>query len=233
MTEPLTLTVVAASLLALARAVEEPTTWRYGIFAAWATAAAAVRLQALVLLPAFLIAVALDAIAARDRSRLRPLAWLAGVAVLVALAVAAVVVVRGGELSAETVLGAYTPLGESSGVDSDRVVAILWHAFDVAILGLAIPVLAIAALALHVFARRDNDPALRCVRRGHARLRHAARRPGRALRGRVRRARGRALPHHGAARCSRSGCAPGSRAEPRARSPSSSPSGRCSSPLRR
>ena len=161
MTEPLTLTVVTAALLALARAVEDPTTWRYGIFAAWATAAAAVRLQALVLLPAFLIAVALDAVAARDRSRLRPLAWLAGVAVLVALAVGALVVVRGGELSAESVLGAYTPLGERSGVDSDWMVAILWHAFDVAILGLAIPVLAIAALALSVFAQRDHDPALR------------------------------------------------------------------------
>ena len=54
MTEPLTLTVVTAALLALARALEEPTMWRYGVFAAWATAAAAVRLQALVLLPAFL-----------------------------------------------------------------------------------------------------------------------------------------------------------------------------------
>ena len=57
--------------------------------------------------------------------------------------------------------GAYTPIGESSGVDSDWMVAILWHAFDVAILGLAIPVLAIAALAFCVFARRDHDPALR------------------------------------------------------------------------
>ena len=161
MTEPLTLTVVTAALLALARAVEEPTTWRYGIFAAWATAAAAVRLQALVLLPAFLVAVALDAIAARDRSRLRPLAWLAGVAVLVAVIVAGIVVARGGELSAENVLGAYTPLGETSGVGSDRVVAVLWHAFDIAILGLALPVLAIAALALHVLAGRDHDPALR------------------------------------------------------------------------
>ena len=88
MTEPLTLTIVAAALLALARAVEEPTTWRYGVFAAWATAAAAVRLQALVLLPAFLVAVAVDALAARDRERLRPLVWLAGVSALVAFAVA-------------------------------------------------------------------------------------------------------------------------------------------------
>ena len=40
--------------------------WRYGVFVAWATAAAAVRLQALVLLPAFLLAALVDALAARD-----------------------------------------------------------------------------------------------------------------------------------------------------------------------
>ena len=51
MTEPLTLTVVTVALLALARALEQPSTWRYGVFLAWATAAAAVRLQALVLFP--------------------------------------------------------------------------------------------------------------------------------------------------------------------------------------
>jgi hypothetical protein len=56
MTEPLTLTVVTVALLMLARALEEPSMWRYGVFVGWATAAAAVRLQALVLLPAFLLA---------------------------------------------------------------------------------------------------------------------------------------------------------------------------------
>ena len=76
MTEPLTLTVVTAALLAMARALEEPSMWRYGVFAAWATGAAAVRLQALVLLPAFLLAALIDAGAARDRARLRPLVLL-------------------------------------------------------------------------------------------------------------------------------------------------------------
>ena len=75
MTEPLTLTVVAVALLMLARALEEPTMWRYGVFVAWATAAAAVRLQALVLLPAFLLAAVVDSVAARDGTRLRPLLW--------------------------------------------------------------------------------------------------------------------------------------------------------------
>jgi hypothetical protein len=161
MTEPLTLTVVAATLLALARAVEEPTMWRYGVFAGWATAAAAVRLQALVLLPVFLFAVALDALAARDRARLRPLLALAAAAALVGVAILGIVVARHGELSAESVLGAYTPVGESTGVDAARLSAVAWHALDIAILGLAIPVLAIAVLAYVVFARTDTDPALR------------------------------------------------------------------------
>ena len=161
MTEPLILTVVTAALLALARAVEEPTLWRYGSFAGWATAAAAVRLQALVLLPAFLLAVALDALAARDRTRLRPLLRLAALSALVAIAIGALVLARDGELSAESALGAYTPVGESSGVDSERLLAVAWHAVDVAILGLAIPVLAIAALAHRVFTRTDDDPSLR------------------------------------------------------------------------
>jgi len=111
MTEPLTLTVVTIALLAMAHALQRPSMWRYGVFAAWATAAAAVRLQALVLLPAFLAAALLDALAARDGKRLRPLLLLGGVAVGVTVAVALLVVVFGGELSTERVLGAYTPIG--------------------------------------------------------------------------------------------------------------------------
>ena len=73
----------------------------------------------------------------------------------------AIVVARHGELSAESILGAYTPIGEEHRGRRGRLVAMAWHALDVAILGLAIPVLAIAVLAYVVFARRDTDPALR------------------------------------------------------------------------
>lgn len=161
MTEPLTLTIVTAALLALARAVQEPTLWRYGVLAAWATVAACVRLQALVILPAFLLAVALDALVARDRSRLRPFLRLTGVAVLVGIAVGALVVLRDGEISTESVLGAYTPVGESSGLGGAGLADVAWHALDIAILGLAIPVLALAALVERVVRGRDGDPALR------------------------------------------------------------------------
>ena len=94
MTEPLTLTVVTVALLMLARALEEPSMWRYGVFVGWATAAAAVRLQALVLLPAFLLAAVVDSVAARDRTRLRPLLWFAALAAAAAGLVVAVIARR-------------------------------------------------------------------------------------------------------------------------------------------
>jgi len=161
MTEPLTLVVVTVALLMLARALEEPTSWRYGVFVAWTTAAAAVRLQALVLLPAFLVAALIDALAARDRSRLRPLLWLGALALLVVVLVSAVVVAAGGELTRRSIFGAYTPVGERAPVAGEGLGEILWHAFDVAVLGLGLPVLALAALAARVFTRRDADPRLR------------------------------------------------------------------------
>ncbi len=92
MTEPLTLTVVTTALYMLARAIEEPSMWRYGVFVAWATAAAAVRLQALVLLPAFLLAAVVDSLAARDRARLRPLLWFGALAAVAAVVVAIAIV---------------------------------------------------------------------------------------------------------------------------------------------
>lgn len=161
MTEPLTLTVVTAALLALARALEEPSMWRYGVFVAWTTAASAVRLQAMLLLPAFLLAALVDAAAARDRARLRPLSWFTALGAAVAAAVGAVVVLTGGELSSRRLLGAYTPVGQAGAGAVDRFHEIAWHAFDVAVLGLGVTVLAVAALTLRVLSGRDRDPALR------------------------------------------------------------------------
>ena len=67
----------------------------------------------------------------------------------------------GDELSTRRLLGAYTPVGEATGIGGDRLDGIAWHAFDVAVLGLGVTVLASAALAWIVLARRDRDPALR------------------------------------------------------------------------
>ena len=161
MTEPLTLTTVTVALLAMAQALERPSTWRYGVFLGWATAAAAVRLQALVLLPAFLLAALIDAAAAGDRARLRPLVRLGALAVAVSVLAAAAVALTGGELSSRRLFGAYTPIGEETGVVSDRLGEIAWHLLDLAILGLGVASLATAALAGSVLSARERDPALR------------------------------------------------------------------------
>jgi len=161
MTEPLTLTVVAVALWMLARALEEPSLWRYGVFVAWATVAASVRLQALVLLPAFLLAAVLDSLAAHDRRRLRPLLSFAALAVAATVIVVGIVLAAGGDLSSRRLLGAYTPVGEAGAVRGNSIDEVAWQAFDVAVLGLGATVLATAALAWTVFARRDRDPALR------------------------------------------------------------------------
>lgn len=161
MTEPLTLTIVTVALLAMAQALERPSTWRYGVFLGWATAAAAVRLQALVLLPAFLLAALIDAAAARDRARLRPLVRLGALAVAVPVLAAVVVRLAGGELSSRRLLGAYTPIGEETGVVSDRLDEIAWHLLDLAVLGLGVAALATVALAGSVLSARERDPAVR------------------------------------------------------------------------
>ncbi len=67
----------------------------------------------------------------------------------------------GGELSRRSILGAYTPVGESAPVAGEGLGEVVWHAFDVAVLGLGLPVLAFAALAARVFSGRDGDPRLR------------------------------------------------------------------------
>jgi hypothetical protein len=161
MTEPLTLTVVTAALYTLARAIEEPSMWRYGVFVAWATAAAAVRLQALVLLPAFLLAAVIDSLAARDRARLRPLLWFGAFAAFAAIVVGIAIVATGGELSSRRLLGAYTPVGEAGVVAGGRLQEVLWHAFAIAVLGLGATAIATAVVAWRVLSGRDRDPATR------------------------------------------------------------------------
>ncbi len=161
MTEPLTLTVVTVALLMLARALQEPSMWRYGVFVAWATAAAAVRLQALVLLPAFLLAALIDSLAARDRKRLRPLLRLGALAVAATGVVVVAMRIAGDDVSTRRLLGAYTPVGQVTGVSARRLDEIAWHAFDVSVIGLGVTVLAAAALGWMVLSGRDRDPALR------------------------------------------------------------------------
>ena len=132
-------------------------------------------------------------------SRLRPLAWLAGVAALVALAVAAssscvAASSRRRACSARTRRSARAPASTATGWSRSSGTPSTSRSS-----GSRSPSSRLPRSRSAVFARRDHDPALRAFVAVDARLRHAARRPGRPVRGRVRRARRRALPHHGAA----------------------------------
>ena len=169
--------------------------WRYGVFAAWATAAAAVRLQALVLLPAFLVAALIDAGAARDRARLRPLVLLGAVAVARhgrgrgdrrrSPAASS----RRGGCSAPTRRSATGH--RSNRARRDRLACLRRRAPRARAHGARDG----GARGTRARGARPRPGAAR-VRRGDDRLRGAARAPGGALLGRVRRPRRRALPDH-------------------------------------
>ncbi len=189
---------VAVALLLLARAVEHPTLFRLGVMLAVVTFAAAIRLQALVLLPVFL-----DRAAARRRGRPRLAAAPAPggaddrrlgrsrrVPRRLARGRAPSLLVDGparsvrgrGRRTARAVRG-----GEGARMEHGRS----------------------RARVVCDPAARDRDAGVACVRRGRARPRRArirrdhggvprvARTPGRRLRGLVRRLRARAVPRHG------------------------------------
>ena len=98
----------------------------------------------------------------------------------VSVLAAAAVALTGGELSSRRLLGAYTPIGEETGVVSDRLGEIAWHLLDLAILGLGVAALATAALAAQRARGSRARPGAPRVRLGHARLPRVPRRPGRA-----------------------------------------------------
>nr|MBA3376498.1 hypothetical protein [Actinomycetota bacterium] len=109
MTEALFYPLVTASLLALARMLEQPTLERQGVFLLLTSAAAAVRLQALLLLPALLVAVGLYAWFGRSTTIVRRVAPVLG---LVALATTALVAVYASGRS--DLLGAYGELAQTT-----------------------------------------------------------------------------------------------------------------------
>lgn len=152
---------MAAALLLLARAVERPTFLRLGVMLAAVTCVGAIRLQALVLVPAFVTALQLDALIARDtrlllRRSALVVALLLGVAVFLAAWLAS-----GRHVSSGALLGAYEAVaGERPGV---LAVAreLVWSAGGLVLVACAVPLLATALLATLAFARGEADPARR------------------------------------------------------------------------
>jgi hypothetical protein len=138
-----------------AAAIESPTWTRQALFLLAAALAAATRLQAVYLLAALPAAIAVDALLARRRPRLRAFApALGGIALL------AVVWIGWRLGDREQVLAAYGAAGGTASVGrTARFVA--HHAGDAALLTGVVPACALLVLLWLGFRRGERDPAVR------------------------------------------------------------------------
>ena len=157
MTEALFYTLVTAALLALARLLEAPTVARQGVFLTMVSIAATVRLQALLLLPAFVLAVALHAWFGRTSTTVRRLApILAGVGLAT---VASLVLAATGR---NDLLGAYGELAETAPGSTGVLSQLTWHSGAVVFMTLGLPFFATVTLAIMAALRVvESSPAVR------------------------------------------------------------------------
>jgi hypothetical protein len=156
MTEALFYPAVTVALLALARMLETPTLERQGLFLLAVSLAAAVRLQALLLVPVLLLAAGLDAWFGRSAATLRRLVpTLAGVGL--ATLIMGVLSVTG---SAD-LLGAYGEVATAASSSSGLLPQLTWHAAALVAVTLGLPLLATATLVVLAALRGERDPRVR------------------------------------------------------------------------
>lgn len=156
MTEALFYTLVTAALVALARMLEDPTLMRQGTFLLLLSLAAAVRLQALVLLPALILAVGLDAWFGRSAATLRRL-----LPMLALVGVSAVVTIAAYGADRNDLLGAYATLAEDAPSSTGALTQVAWHGAAVVVMTLALPFLATATLVVMAAVRTEQNAAVR------------------------------------------------------------------------
>lgn len=162
MSEALYYPMVAVALLALARAVQQQSLFRLGWMLATITLAAAVRLQALVLLPAFATALVLDAFLARDRRAFRRyLLVFATVAGVVAAGLLAWAVTSNGGVPWNALLGAYETVGSDRPGASSVAAELVWSAGGIVLLSFVIPFLATAVLCVRAAVVGESDATTR------------------------------------------------------------------------
>ena len=147
--------VLALAAWAMAAALESPTRARQTLFVASLALAVATRIQAVILVPAFLFALVLDAVLARSRSRLRALVpALGGIGLLAILAgvwrLAATEPFLGGYAGAG---GHYAP--------GKALQFVSYHAGDLALLSGVVPVCAVAVLLWDALRSGEADPRVR------------------------------------------------------------------------
>jgi hypothetical protein len=158
MTEVAFYPVLCLAAWAMARALVRPTTGRQALVVAAVLLAAMTRLQAIVLAPAFFAAVAL--FVAFDRSWLRGarrfLPAAAAFSALAVLWVALPAIFGGSALGAYSVTTTETTYGVW-----DSVRFVLYHAADVVVFTVALPVLAVALLAVSAARGREASAEAR------------------------------------------------------------------------
>ena len=159
MTEVAFLPVGVLAAWAMARALEEPTGGRQALLVGAILLAAATRLQALVLVPVFLTALALDAWFRRDAHTIRrfrtTLLGLAGLGLLWA-------VYRlhdGGPW--QKLLGSYQAATSAPWSPWTITRFVVYHVADTMLLVGAVPLCALALLAVQAARRREESPAVR------------------------------------------------------------------------
>jgi hypothetical protein len=156
MTEALYYPALTAALLALARVLESPALERQGVFLLLLSLAASVRLQALLLLPAFLLAAGLDAWFARSNALLRRLASTLVLIGVGTIALAVLALTGSGD-----VLGAYGELAAEAPSRGGLLPQLTWHGAGLVVMTLGVPLLATATLVVLAALRGEEEPCVR------------------------------------------------------------------------
>ena len=156
MSEVLFYPVFLLSAWAMARAIEKPTWQRQGLFVVAVVAAAATRLQAVVLVPAFVTAVGLDVLLARSLARARRF-----VPMIVGLGLLGAAWVGWRVASGEAVLGTYGVVTHATYGFGRAARFVIYHAGSLILLTGVVPACALLLLLGAAARGRDADPRVR------------------------------------------------------------------------
>jgi len=161
MTEVAFYPVICLVAWAMARALERPTAARQALAVAGIGVATATRLQAIVLVPALVLAILIKA--ALDRTWLqgvRRFAPLVGSLVALVVAGVAVKLARGGS-ALGSVLGAYKVTGHVSYGFGDALRFAVYHAADLLLMTALVPAVAVVLVLVESAAGRERSEAVR------------------------------------------------------------------------
>ncbi len=158
MTESLFLLAATLALLGVARSLAEQTLARQAVMLALILNAVMIRLQAIVFVPAVVLAVGVVAVAARDAGVIRrfaPSLVFLGVATCVGLVVRAT--------GSASPLGAYEAATGSGYEIGTALTWIAWHLVDLALLVVVVPLFAVLLLLVRVLGGKEPNDDVRAL----------------------------------------------------------------------